>query len=134
MEKSESGPLKSVASIFGVVARIFGVLAVTVIILIVLFMGTFLYQINRQADKGKDWCESVIREYEADREKFLEVHSDKSYRGSLILRPSPEHKGAKGNFTVKSNGEYICFYWHGGFIGPHGYEYSSKTREWIYVD
>jgi uncharacterized membrane protein len=59
MEKSESGPLKSVASIFGVVARIFGVLAVTVIILIVLFIGTFLYQINRQADKGKDWCERV---------------------------------------------------------------------------
>ena len=127
MEKSEMGPLEKVV-------HAFALLAVIVIILIVLFMGTFLYQISRQSSKGKNWCENVISEYEADREKFLEVHSDKSYRGSLFLRPSPEHRGAKGNFTVKSNGEYICFYWHGGFIGPHGYEYSSKTREWIYVD
>jgi hypothetical protein len=136
MEKSESGPLKSVASIFGVVARIFGTLPGIVIILFMLWMGTFAYQINRQASKGKDWCESVISEYEADREKFLEVHSDRLYDGSLYLSPSPEYKdkGASGNFTVKSNGEYICKYWHGGFSKPHGYEYSSKTREWIKYD
>lgn len=127
MEKSEIGPV-------GKVFHAFALLAVIAIIFIVLFMGTLLYQISRQASKGKDWCESVISEYEADPEKFLEVHSDRSNRGSLILRPSSEHKGAKGNFTVESDGEYICFYWHGGFIGPHGYEYSSKTQDWKYVD
>ena len=121
------GPLEKVVHAFALVA-------VIAIILIVLFMGTFLYQISRQASKGKDWCESVISEYEADREKFLEVHSDSSYHGSLRLNPSPEYKGAMGNFIVESNGEYICKYVHGGFIGLHGNEYSSKTREWIYFD
>jgi hypothetical protein len=130
MEKSEIGPVESVVSAFALLALI-------AIILIVLFMGTFLYQISRQASKGKNWCESVISEYEADREKFFEAHSDKlnrSYRTILILRPSPEYKGAMGDFAVENTGEYICRYWHGGFIGGHGYEYSSKTREWIYYD
>jgi len=127
MEKSKSGPLKSVA-------RIFGTLPGIVFILFMLWIGTFVYQINRQVSKGKDWCESVISEYEADREKFLEVHSDRSYRGSLRLKPSPKYKGAMGRFIVESNGEYICRYYHGGFSNPHGYEYSSKTREWIKYD
>jgi hypothetical protein len=134
MEKSESGPLKSVASAFGVVARIFGTLPGIVFILFMLWIGTFAYQINRQTSKGKAWCESVISEYEADREKFLEVHSDRLHRGSLFLKPSPEYKGAMARFIVESNGEYTCMYSHGGFSAPHGYEYSSKTREWIYVD
>ena len=126
IEESKSGPQKSIGP--------FGTLAVIVIILLMWFVGGFAYQINRQTSKGKAWCESVISEYEADREKFLEVHSDRLHRGSLFLKPSPEYKGAMARFIVESNGEYTCTYSHGGFSAPHGYEYSSKTREWIYID
>jgi hypothetical protein len=120
MEKSESGPLK-----------FFGTLAVIVIILPILFMGKCVYQHNLRTSKGKAWCESVISGYEADREKFLEVHSDRRPDGSLFLKPSPEYKGASGVFIVESNGEYFCRY---RSIGIHSNEYSSKTREWIYLD
>ena len=125
-ENSKNGAKKSIGP--------FGTLAVIVIILLIWFVGGFAYQINRQVSKGKAWCESVISEYEADREKFFEMHSDRLYRGSLRLKPSPKYKGAMGNFIVESNGEYICRYYHGGFSKPHGYEYSSKTREWIIYD
>ena len=112
------------------VARIFRTIALTVGTLIVLFTGMHLYSMDRQADAGKAWCESVILEYETDREKFLEEHSDKSYHGVLLLPSLPEHKPAQGRFIAESTGEYICNYNHGGFMFPHSYEYSSKTREW----
>ena len=123
LEKHESGSLNSVGSILGVL--------LTVIIITILFIGTCTYQIERRGSKGKAWCESVISEYEADREKFLEVHSNKLHHGNLNLRPSPEYKGARGNFSVDSTGEYTCLYLQ---TGLHGYEYSSKTREWIHVN
>ena len=131
-------PLRTVGSV-GVgllkwVARIFRTLALTVGTLIVLYTGMLLYSIDRQADAGKAWCESVILDYEADRDKFLEVHSDKSYHGGLLLLPLPEHKPARVRLIVESTGEYICNYNHGGFMFPHGYEYSSKTREWANLD
>jgi hypothetical protein len=123
-ENSKNGAQKSIGP--------FGTLAVIVIILLIWFVGGFAYQINRQTSKGKAWCESVISEYEADREKFLEVRSDKLHHGRLLLFPSPEYKGVKGKFIVENNGEYICRYYYAG--SGHGYEYSSKTREWIYAD
>ncbi len=117
MGKSKSGPLK-----------FFGTLAV----IIMLFIGTCVHKTNRKVRKGKAWCESVISEYEADPEKFLEVHSDRSPSGLLILHPSPEHKGARARFIVMRNGEYICNY--SGPIKRYDHEYTSKTREWIYLD
>ena len=101
----------------------------TVGTLLVLYPGMLLYSIDRQADAGKAWCEGVILCYKPDRDKFLEEHSDKSYHGGLLLLPLPEHKPARGRFIGESTGEYICNYNHGGFMSPHGYEYSSKTRE-----
>jgi hypothetical protein len=120
MEKSESGPLK-----------FFGTLAVIVIILSILFINKCVNQYNLRNSMGRAWCESIISGYEADREKFLEVHSDRLPGGSLFLKPSPEYKGASGVFIVERNGEYFCRY---RSIGLHGHEYSSKTREWIYLD
>jgi hypothetical protein len=116
------------------VASIVKVFALTVGTLIVLYTGIRLYAIDREADKGKYWCESVIREFELDRENFLEMHSGEPRRGGLMLRPSPEDKPARGRFIVESTGEFICTYHIGGFMFPHAYEYSSKTREWINVD
>ncbi len=118
MGKSKSGPLK-----------FFGTLAV----IIMLFIGTCVHKTNRKVRKGKAWCESVISEYEADPEKFLEVHSDRlNDHGLLFLRPSPEHKGASARFIVTRDGEYICNY--SGPIKRYDNEYTSKTREWRYLD
>ena len=121
MEKSERGPL-----------QFFGALAVIVIILPMLFIGNCAYKHNRMVRKGKAWCESVISEYEADREKFLKVHSNRLDSGLLILHPSPEHKVVRARFIVTRDGEYVCNY--SGKIRRYGHEYTSKTREWRYLD
>ena len=123
MEKRENRLLKFLAIIFNV-------LPIIVIILIVMFIGRFFYQMKRQADDGKKWCESVIKGYEADREKFLKAHSDKLRNGKIALRPGPAYKDAMGLFIVEGNGEFKCTYRDIG-IWPHFSEYSSKTREWI---
>ena len=116
------------------IASIVKMFVLTVGFLIVLFIGIVLYQIDRQADAGKAWCESIIREYEQDQRGFLVMHSDKPNRDGLVLHPSHDYEPARGRFIVYSTGEYVCSYHHGGFMFPHGYEYSSKTRVWKYID
>ena len=64
MEKREYGALEFVF-------RMFMTAALTVIVIVMLLIGTCVYLRQSQLYKGRNWCESVISEYEADREKFL---------------------------------------------------------------
>jgi len=89
---------------------------------------------NEQTEKGKLWCETIIEEYENDKEKFLEKYSDDMQSGQLYISPSKKHKVVRGSFRLYNNGEFECSYAHGGFAGPHSYTYYSKTREWVYTD
>ena len=106
----------------------------TLIVLSILFVSWFVFQINDQDKKGKLWCESIIEEYEKDKEKFIEKHSDDMQSGQLYIGPSEEDKVVRGFFRLDNNGEFECSYAHGGFAGPHSNTYYSNTREWVYTD
>lgn len=126
MVKRESGPLKFIE-------RFLMISAYTVITLFLLFVGFCVFNMNYEESKGKEWCERVIRDYDTDQKKFLETHSDLLRGGNITLKPTPKDKGARGLFSVTKNGEYICRYWTGGVASPHGYEYTSKNKEWEYI-
>ena len=110
------------------------VFSLIVAILFIAILGNCAYQLYNQAHKGKVWCEKLIREYEHDRGKFIEAHMNNLRGGVLTLMPSPNHKDVKATFIANGYEECKCTYWHGGAIGPHAYEYNSKTKKWENID
>lgn len=106
----------------------------TLIILSILIFSWFVFQIREQTEEGKLWCETIIQEYENDKEKFLEKYSDDMKNGLLYIKPSKELKVVGGSFRLYDNGEFECRYSHRGVLFPHFYTYYSKTREWVHED
>ena len=50
----------------------------------------FMFSFEKQGEKGKQWCENFIQEYETNREKFIKSCSDDLLffeDGELRLRP-----------------------------------------------
>ena len=115
-----------------VIFRIIRALLSIGVIAILVFVGVFVFQVNRQSTLGKAWCENLIHDFEFNQQQFEQEYASEYRDGTLFLSPSNDYAGAMGNFVADKSGEYSCNYWHGGGIGPHRYTYSSRRKEWVY--